>query len=661
MDSVTTPLAYAELTAHSLHLIVLSGREIVAVGAFPLDAPHDLAAFVAAHNLAGVRRASYLGVKNHFLLYPWDAALDAIWRSPDALAPHVARLARELESAQIAAVVCDATTGAAPDSSLPAPWVLAAAEANAFDGAARDLAALGLPPADLTLAIPPHLGAVIGSLADGDTALVVSLGTDDAVLAWVGASGVQAVAGAAVGYGTMFETAQRAIGLRFAAAAGKLLFNEKYDISEVAPKVVGVMAARLRPALDTRPAKILHLVGITPAQSWLAQGVAAALGLKVWIPESRAFCARFGLEPPESGLPSAFAGLVALAGAAPEDAPWVRPTLDVLIARHQAALAKPAPEPTPVAPPPPPAPEPTFEPVPPAPTFVFPAPPHVANLAASPARDDRLPEAPRVPRAGPPKKKKNRSPAFVVGGVAFASLVGFAAYASFKEGWVSRVMLSPSEALPPDSATPAGEVRKFSNARYRFEVSPKGVIHSLATSRSEVWIESIGGIELQANSFGADGRSKWFTVGGAGDPDYTAEVLKEMRDGNTVFDVKVRHPRFELEQTITCLDDRLQVVLRFKPLNLVDPRGRIAAIHAVRVLPVSLNPAHRMQATAPGQFLYSMKSGALVVVFDDTQWSRDGAGGKQMIAAEEGGVAFHFSDRTQSGQNRLSYSILMPP
>src|SRR5690606_26722401 len=150
----------------------------------------------------------------------------------------------------------------------------------------------------------------------------------------------------------------------------------------------------------------------------------------------------------------------------------------------------------------------------------------------------------------------------------------------------------------------------FGNDRYRLEVTEKGFIQALATPRDEVLVESAAGISLQGSYVGTDGRRKWFNVGGVDDAGYQATVKKSVRDGATVFDVKVTHPRFELEQTFRCLPDAVKVSAKFTPINLRDPRGVIAAVHSVRLSPVALIPSLRMRASAD-VFAYAMKAGTL--------------------------------------------------
>ncbi len=218
--------------------------------------------------------------------------------------------------------------------------------------------------------------------------------------------------------------------------------------------------------------------------------------------------------------------------------------------------------------------------------------------------------------------------------------------------------------MPPAAATvvtdlSAADPRKFSNDRYRFEVTEKGFIQALSTTRDEVLVESAAGISLQGSYVGTDGRRKWFNVGGVDDMGYQATVKKSVKAGVTVFDVKVTHPRFELEQSFSCLADTVKVNARFTPINLRDPRGVIAAVHSVRLSPVALNPSLRMRASAD-LFAYAMKAGTLRVSFDNSVWARDGADGRQTIIAGENGVAFHFTESGDANRNTLNYEIGVP-
>ncbi|MBC8009451.1 MAG: hypothetical protein H7067_05075 [Burkholderiales bacterium] len=665
-------LAFAELTPHSIQVAVLSGRKIIAARAFALDAKADIAAFVTEQQISGAVRASLIGPRN-FLHRSADAESGAV-RQPAALQAHASKLPHGFDSAPVGVAV-DAASGTAPDAARATPWLLAAVDAKAFAIARETLTTLGLEPTDLTLAVPSHIGAVASSLAAGETALVLFPGEDDAQLAWVTSDGVQAVAAAPVGFADIYEAVQRGLGLKFKAAAGKLFYNETYDFADVAPKVAEPLAAALKISLTAHPATHLHFAGLTPSQAWLSEAVAKALGLHGWATTAAALGARLGLDAGSTALTATSAGLVQLAGAASAQAAWVPTTLDNLAARPRTASP-------------------------------FPPKPAAASANSAPGSSVAKPQAsPAVVAVSvsegagqsmpSPARKSNKGPILIAAGVGLvAVVVGVASHfrspgtgptpvppaattpAENKPAPAPDKPVTPAPVVPPKPAPApvvvappvatvpsvdlsAAEARKFANDRYRFEVTEKGFIQALSTSRDEVLVESAAGISLQGSYVGTDGRRKWFNVGGVDDLGYQATVKKSVRDGVTVFDVKVTHPRFELEQTFVCQPNSVKVSAKFTPINLRDPRGVIAAVHSVRLSPVALNPSLRMRATADA-FTYAMKSGMLGVSFENAVWARDGADGRQTIIAGENGVAFHFTETTEAARNSLNYEISVP-
>ncbi|MCX6936377.1 MAG: hypothetical protein NTU80_00545 [Verrucomicrobia bacterium] len=62
---------------------------------------------------------------------------------------------------------------------------------------------------------------------------------------------------------------------------------------------------------------------------------------------------------------------------------------------------------------------------------------------------------------------------------------------------------------------------------------------------------------------------------------------------------------------------------------------------------------------AADSFIYTMKAGALRVIFDPATWARDGANELQTIVAGENSVAFHFTESADPAANQLSYEITM--
>lgn len=670
---------FAELSAHTLHLAVLSGREVVALRTFSTDAKTDIAAFVAEHRITGAVRASLLGSKN--FLHPSDEAESGAVRQPAAIQAHLGKLPHGFAGAPFAVAV-DAASGTIPDPTVASPWLIAAVDTADITSAKATLAELGLATGHVTLAAPVHIGAVSASLSSGETALIVLPGENDAQLVWVSAEGVQSVASCAAGFTRLFEAVQLGLGLKFKAAASKLFYNENYDFSEAAPKVAAPIAAEIQPLLAGAPATHLHIAGLIPAQAWLLNALADTLGLAPWAPESAAFSSRLGLDADSVSLTPASASVMQLAAAGTGQAPWIQPSLDTLVATAKPAAPAPAvvkpavavvkpvapaaapKAPAPAAPAPAPKPAAAAKPAPKPTAPVISAAPVIAP-APKPAPAPAAPSP--APVAAAPKSKNGLIIGATVGVVVLA--IGAAAYFKHSSGGqpaspapaVAAVAPAPVAPTPPPAPADlsAADPRKFSNTHYRFEVADKGFIQALSTPADEVLVESAAGISLQGSYVGSDGRRKWFNVGGVDDAGYVATVNKSVKNGVTVFDVKVTHPRFELKQTFTCLKSSVKVSAVFTPINLRDPRGVIAAVHSVRLSPVALNPAQRMKA-APDSFTYTMKPGPLTVTFDNTSWVRDGVDGRQTVIAGENGVAFHFTESGEAARNTLNYEIAVP-
>ena len=370
---------------------------------------------------------------------------------------------------------------------------------------------------------------------------------------------------------------------------------------------------------------------------------------------------------------------VAPATAAPVATPAVKPSSPGTVAPAKPAVATKAPTSTKSAAPFPtkPAATATRPPVPAkAPTGSATIPPVAAK--AVPAQPAPAKQQAAVPAGAAPTKK---SPILVIAVVVVLAAVGGAVFflrggAKAPEGAAAPVATNPVAANAPQITAPtpeapavasppgtkdllASEKLKYKNDRYAFEVTAKGVIQSLTGARNEVQVESVADISLQGSYTGPDGRKKWFNVGGVDDTGYQAVVKKSLREGITVFEVKVTHPRFEIEQTISCYAESIKVSARFKPINLRDPRGAIAAVHSIRLAPVALNPSARMRPTAES-FNYTMKNGNLRVIFDPAKWARDGANELQAIIAGENSVAFQFSDKSTADANQLDYELTVP-
>jgi len=336
MANPTNPhLAFAELAPNALHILVVSGRKIIAWHAFRPDAKAEIAAFVAENKIAGLVRASILG--DRIFLHRSTEAESASIRQPADLQSHLAKLPHGFDGSP-GAVVCDCATGLAPDASLVTPWLVNAFDPAAFATLRESLGELGLAPVSFTLAAPAHLGAVAASLADGDTAAVLIPGTDEAWLAWVTNAGVQAVSSVPLGFTQIYESVQKGLGLKFRAAAGKLFFNNTYDFTEAAAKICEHLVPILRPALEGKPATCFHVVGLAQGQAWFGSGLASALGVSAWNVPGSSVASRLGLDAGHSDLPFATAGVLHLASAGSASAPWIQPAVETLLAE---GLAKP--------------------------------------------------------------------------------------------------------------------------------------------------------------------------------------------------------------------------------------------------------------------------------------------------------------------------------
>ncbi|CAM2921238.1 hypothetical protein [Rariglobus hedericola] len=200
----------------------------------------------------------------------------------------------------LSVVAFDATNGSRVDTVGASPWVVTGAATEQVDAAKAQLASLGFSAANVRLALPVRIGAVVTALQDmpeSTRVLVWQVGETDAQLACVSAAGCEAAGLAAIGFTQIFEAVQAGLGLKFRAAAAKLFFNNDYDFSETAGPVAERLAAVLRPAITALGCAptALHVAGLPAGQAWLAKAVASALELAPLAPDMAAFCAQRGL------------------------------------------------------------------------------------------------------------------------------------------------------------------------------------------------------------------------------------------------------------------------------------------------------------------------------------------------------------------------------
>jgi hypothetical protein len=318
-----------ELTPYSVQLAILEGRQLIACGEYASEAKEALAEFLASH-AAKTADCVLLTPKRQFARRETGIAIS---RTPADLLALAPRFAGEM-AMPLAVVACDASTGQPVDAEGQAPFLLAGTAAEELTSAKERLSALGLTSGYLGLALPSHLGAVVGALQDmpeSTRVAVLILGENASVLALVSAAGVEALEAVPVGYTQIFEAVQAELGLKFRAAAAKLFFNDTYEFGEVAAKIAGRIAGALRSGLEGlgAPATALHTLGLPVRQAWFAQAVAGTVELATWQPDMAAVCAQRGLtlgsncDAPGASL----LGMLHLAGA--EGAtPWRTEWLD---------------------------------------------------------------------------------------------------------------------------------------------------------------------------------------------------------------------------------------------------------------------------------------------------------------------------------------------
>ena len=161
------------------------------------------------------------------------------------------------------------------------------------------LTAARFDPTALLSSTLAHVAAAVAALqAENSTervALWDSCGASGAI--WlVSASGVAAVVPCPATWSSVVEAVQRALNLRATSTVSKLLFNDLFDFSDVAPRVAETLAADLRPALAGFPqaATAWQILGRAPRHAWLEKALAQALDLAEWQPDATDVGARFG-------------------------------------------------------------------------------------------------------------------------------------------------------------------------------------------------------------------------------------------------------------------------------------------------------------------------------------------------------------------------------
>lgn len=316
--------------------------------------------------------------------------------------------------------------GRAPDAN--SPWLLDATATTSTDEGVNKITAWSF---DLLRCESASL-ALIGSVSSAAKTAQVSgpvllcdVSETRSFLIAVGAQGVTGTATIPVGFDAMAEATQGALGLKFRGSAARLMFNESYDFTDSAAKIVEPLAVAVRTALPTLGATApsqLVCSGVLARQTWLLQALATALNLKLFTVDQGAWATAQGLAlGPKVGTSVAPAWLGVLGAVAAYDPrnpsaalPWNPILTNTPVAAAPiipAIIQEPAPAPAP-APAPKPAPAVIAAPV--APKAVEAAPiPAIKPEPPKPATPTPKTEAakPAVVITPPPKPVEPPKPA----------------------------------------------------------------------------------------------------------------------------------------------------------------------------------------------------------------------------------------------------------
>ncbi|MEO6568065.1 MAG: TonB family protein [Opitutaceae bacterium] len=312
------------------------------------------------------------------------------------------------ESAEFASLQPGLFAVAPAKEGAGSPWLLAATAAAAHSQMLASLAELQLKPARTAAASLHAATALVATLKARNTdaaVLCLDLGALNSHAMLVSRRGIEAAGPAAISLDAIAEAVQAELGLKFKGSAGKLFFNEAYDFSEAASKI----AARLTPVIKTSISGLggvspteLYCAGLPAKQQWLANALAAELGLTACLPDLKTWCTSAGIafaNPIEAGVPPAWLGFLQFVSAQSGGAPgavwsseWI--PFDATLAAAPAPVVAPpavvaaAPVVAPAAVVAPPAPQPKAQPVaafvPPLKAAPIPAAPTAAKPAAPP-------------------------------------------------------------------------------------------------------------------------------------------------------------------------------------------------------------------------------------------------------------------------------------
>ncbi len=216
---------------------------------------------------------------------------------------------------------CLAKDGRAPSGG--AVWLLDAQAGGQVDENLAKLKTWSFEPLRCESASLALAGGVVTSLKSapvGTSVLICDVSELRTGLILLTSQGVVGQASAPVGFDSLAEATQGALGLKFRGSAARLLFNESYDFADAAGKIVEPLSNGVKTALPALGALApTHLVcsGILIKQAWLAQQLASALGLKNYTPDIAAWATAAGLKidsgaSAELSSPNVLAALSAL-------------------------------------------------------------------------------------------------------------------------------------------------------------------------------------------------------------------------------------------------------------------------------------------------------------------------------------------------------------
>ncbi len=309
---------------------------------------------------------------------------------------------------------CSSQDGRPPAGS--SPWLLDATPTPATEEAIGKLQGwtfelLRCQSAALTL-----VGALVSASKTsqvGAPVLLCDVAENRTVLLSISTQGLLSFASVPVGFDALAGSTQTALGLKFRGSAARLLFNESYDFTDSAPKIMEPLSEAIKEALGSLNPAPTHLVlaGILGRQGWMTRTVAAALNLTPFTPEVGAWAAAHGISlgsnvpTGDAFSPTWFGVLNAVAAYDPRNPGTTLPWNPLLTNTPVAAapvipailIDPPAPKPAVVVAPPPKAEPPPAIKVEPKPE---PAKPVVPAVIAPPAAK---PAAPAQPAAPAPK------------------------------------------------------------------------------------------------------------------------------------------------------------------------------------------------------------------------------------------------------------------